>query len=135
VAASLIALASPALAKPAATLTTASALSWNDVPGFPGVHMAVAQGDPSKGASHFFLKFDKGFAAPTHHHSTDHYGTVVTGTLILVVDGKENRLPPGSFFALTGKAPHAARCEAGEDCVMSIDARGPWDVVPEPVKK
>jgi hypothetical protein len=47
------------------------------------------------------------------------------------VEGKEQRLPPGSFFAFTGKARHAARCEGREACVMFIDARGPWDVVPE----
>jgi hypothetical protein len=39
--------------------------------------------------------------------------------------------PPGSFFALTGKAPHAGRCGGSEDCVMFVEARGPWDVVPE----
>jgi len=131
VAASLIALTSPALAKPTATLTPASALTWSDVPGFPGVHMAVAQGDPSKGASHFFLKFDKGFAAPAHHHSTDHYGTVVAGTLVLAVDGKDIRLAPGSYFSFIGKKPHATRCEAAADCVLLIDARGKWDVVGE----
>jgi hypothetical protein len=27
--------------------------------------------------------------------------------------------------------PHVARCEGSEPCVMFIDARGPWDVVPE----
>jgi quercetin dioxygenase-like cupin family protein len=89
----------------------------------------------ASGPSHFYLRYASGFVSPVHHHSADHFVTTVSATLVLIVDGKENRLPPGSFFALTGKAPHAARCEAGEDCVMSIDARGPWDVVPEPVKK
>jgi quercetin dioxygenase-like cupin family protein len=123
-------MAGSAVAKPAATLTGAADLKWSDVPGFPGVHMAVADGDPSKGASHFFLKFDKGFAAPEHHHSADHYGTMVSGTLVLTVDGKENKLGPGSYFAFTGKKVHGTRCEAAADCVMLIDARGKWDVVP-----
>ena len=55
--------------------------------------------------------------------------TTVAGNLVLIVDGKEQRLPPGSYFAFTGKARHAARCEGAQDCVMFIDARGRWDVV------
>ena len=126
---------SAALAKPVATLTAAADLKWVDVPGFAGVHMAVGDGDPGKGASHFFLKFDKGFSAPDHHHSANHYGTVVAGTLVLTVDGKESKLPPGSFFSFTGKKPHSTRCDATADCVLQIDARGKWDVVPEKEKK
>lgn len=124
-------MAGSAVAKPGATLTGAADLKWADVPGFPGVHMAVSEGDPSKGASHFFLKFDKGFAAPEHHHNADHYGTVVSGTMILNVDGKETKLGVGSYFAFTGKKAHATRCEAAADCVLMIDARGKWDVIPE----
>jgi quercetin dioxygenase-like cupin family protein len=84
-----------------------------------------------KGASHFFLKYAAGFKAPLHHHSPDHHVVTVSGNLVVIVDGKENNLPPGSSFSLRSKAPHAARCEGSQDCVMFIDARGPWDVVPE----
>jgi quercetin dioxygenase-like cupin family protein len=86
----------------------------------------------AKGPSHFYLKYDAGVVTPLHHHSPDHYATVVSGTLVLVTAGKENRLAPGSFFALTGMAKHAARVEGKEPCVMFIDARGAWDVVAEP---
>jgi mannose-6-phosphate isomerase-like protein (cupin superfamily) len=105
-------------------------LKWMDM-GVPGVSAANADGDLKKGASHFFLKYPAGLVTPLHHHSADHYVTVLSGDLVLVVDGKDHRVPPGSFFALTGKEPHVARCEGKEDCVMSIDARGAWDVVPE----
>ena len=118
-----------------ATFTPAADVKWADVPGFPGVQMAVIGGNPAKGVHHSMLKFTGGFAAPLHHHSSDHYGTVVAGTLVLVVAGKENRLPPGSSFAFTGRMPHQTRCEAGADCVLAIDARGKWDVVPEGAKK
>lgn len=108
----------------------ASDLKWTPA-GMPGVSTALVEGDMAKGSSHFYLKYDAGFAAPVHHHSPDHYVTTISGTLVLGVDGKEHRLTPGSFFALTGKAKHAARVEGKEPCVMLIDARGPWDVVPE----
>jgi quercetin dioxygenase-like cupin family protein len=110
-------------------VTPGSELKWANA-GIPGVSTAVVDGDMKKGASHFYLKYAAGLVTPPHHHSPDHRVTTVSGTLVLTVDGKEHRLPPGSYFALLGKAAHVARCEGTEDCVMFIDARGPWDVVP-----
>lgn len=105
-------------------------LKWADA-GIPGVSTCAVQGDMAKGPSHFYLKYKAGFVSPVHHHSADHYVTTVAGNLVLIVDGKEHRLAPGSYFDFTGKAAHATRCEGDEDCVMFIDARSPWDVVPE----
>jgi quercetin dioxygenase-like cupin family protein len=123
--------ATGALGKGSAVLLPAGEVKWADVPGFPGVQMAAVGGNPAKGPHHSMLKFTGGFEAPLHHHTTDHYGTVVAGTLVLTSGGKEVRLPPGSYFAFTGKMPHTTKCEAGADCVLAIDARGKWDVVPE----
>lgn len=93
--------------------------------------MAVVEGDPAKGAHHSLMRFTGGFAAPLHHHTADHYVTVVAGTLVLAVDGQEKELPAGSYFAFTGMKPHVTKCKAGADCTLAIDARGKWDVVPE----
>ena len=130
----LVAAAALAKDKPAkggAVLTPATDLKWANAEGMAGVQMAVAQGDPGKGPSHFFIKFVPGFAAPLHHHTSDHFVTVLAGTLILNVDGTDTKLPVGSYFAFTGKKPHATRCDAGAECLLFIDCRGKWDVVPE----
>ncbi|MBM2844207.1 MAG: hypothetical protein HW404_2044 [Anaerolineales bacterium] len=116
--------------KAKAVFTPKAELKWNSA-GIPGVSTAVVDGDMAKGPNRFYLKYAAGLVTPLHHHSPDHFVTTVSGTLVLVADGKEHRLPPGSYFAFTGKAAHAARCEGSEDCVMFIDALGPWDVVPE----
>lgn len=113
-----------------AVLLPAAEVKWADVPGFPGVQMAVLDGNPGKGPHHSMLKFAGGFAAPVHYHTANHYGTVVSGNLVLTADGKETKLPPGSYFSFVGKAKHATRCEAGADCVVAIDARSKWDVMP-----
>jgi quercetin dioxygenase-like cupin family protein len=105
-------------------------LKWADA-GIPGVSTAVVQGDMAKGPSHFYLRYPAGFVSPVHHHSPDHYATTVSGSLSLTMDGKEQRLSPGSYFSFAGKAPHVARCAGPEACVMFIDARGAWDVVVE----
>jgi quercetin dioxygenase-like cupin family protein len=122
-----------ALAAGGAVFVPAGNVKWADVAGSPGVQIGALGSDPGKGASHFFLKFAGGFSAPVHHHSSNHYVTVVSGTLVLSVDGKDQRLPAGSYFSLTGRKPHATRCEAGADCVLAMDVRGKWDVVaPKP---
>ena len=113
-----------------AVTTPQASLEWRDT-GIPGVSTAAVQGDMAKGPSHFYLKYAAGLVTPVHHHSPDHYVTVVSGNLVLILDGTEHRLSPGSYFAFTGKARHAARVEGSEACVMFVDARGPWDVVPE----
>ena len=121
-------LASDAQDGPKTGVLTATDLNWKNA-GVPGVATAVVNGDTTKGPSHFYLRYDKGFVTPVHFHTPDHFVTTVTGNLVLSVEGKEHRLVPGSYFALTNKAKHAARCEGTVDCVMFIDARGPWDVV------
>lgn len=134
VAALSLATAALAVGASRATVTARSDWKWADA-GVPGVANAAVEGDMKSGASHFYLRYAAGFVAPLHHHSPDHYVTTVSGHLVLIVDGKEHHLPPGSYFALLGGAPHAGRCEGTEDCVMFIDARGAWDVVPEPPAK
>jgi mannose-6-phosphate isomerase-like protein (cupin superfamily) len=114
-----------------AVLTPAGDIKWNDVPGFPGVSLAVLEGDPAMGPHHSMMKFKDGFAAPLHHHSSDHFGTVISGSLMLTVDGKETVLPAGSFFSFKGMKEHSTRCAPGADCVIAVDVRGKWDVVPE----
>ncbi len=118
-----------------ATLVPAADVKWSDVEGFPGVKVSTLQGDAAKGANHIMMKLPGGFSAPLHHHSSDHYVTVVTGTLVLTVDGKETKLPPGSYFSFTGKKQHLTKCDAGADCTLSLDNRGKWDIVPEADKK
>jgi quercetin dioxygenase-like cupin family protein len=114
-----------------ALMASTADLKWNDVPGFPGVKLTVVEGDASKGPHHSFIKFAPGFSAPLHHHTADHYGTVIAGTLVLTVGGKANKLPAGSYFGFTDKTKHATACEAGAECVIFLDVRGKWDVVPE----
>lgn len=103
-------------------------LKWKDM-GTPGVAAAPVSGDMEKSASRFFLKYPVGFVTPSHHHTADHHVAVVSGTITLTVDGKDHKLGPGSYFALTGKNPHIAKVEGNEEAVFFIQAHGPWDVV------
>lgn len=112
-------------------LIEAKDLKWTDVPGFPGVHASTVEGDGAKGSHHVFIKFDAGFAAPLHHHTSNHFAAVVAGTLVLTVDGKEHQLPAGSYFSFKNKGQHKTSCASGADCIVFLDVRGKWDVTPE----
>lgn len=110
-------------------VVTQADLKWKDMGN--GVAAARVSGDMEKGASRFFLKYPVGLVTPKHHHSTNHYVTVVSGTITLTVKGKEHKLGPGAYFALTNKASHTAKVEGNEDAVFFIQADGPWNVVME----
>lgn len=114
-----------------AVIMPASDIKWTDVPDFPGVKMAVVQGDASKGPHHAFIKLPAGFTAPLHHHTADHYATILSGTVIFTIDGQDHKLSTGSYFSFTGKKSHVTKCEATADCVLFNDVRAKWDVVPE----
>ena len=106
---------------------TKASLKWKDMGN--GVAAAPVSGDMEKGASRFFLKYPVGLVTPKHHHDADHYVTVVSGTITLAVDGKEYKLGPGAYFALTNKASHTAKVEGKQEAVFFIQADGPWNVV------
>lgn len=112
-----------------AVVVTKADLKWKDMG--HGVTAAPVSGDMDKGASRFFLKYPVGLVTPNHHHDTDHYVTVVSGTITLTVEGKAHKLEPGAYFALTNKVPHTAKVEGNEDAVFFIQADGPWNVVME----
>jgi quercetin dioxygenase-like cupin family protein len=117
-----------ALAAGKSVVMTKADLKWKDL-GIPGVAAAVVSGDMEKGPSRFYLKYPAGLVTPNHHHSADHYVTVISGTITLTADGKTTTLGPGSYFALTGKMAHVAKVEGETEAVMFIQADGPWDVV------
>lgn len=105
-------------------------LKWKEM-GVPGLVAAPVSGDMTKGASRFFLKYPVGFVTPKHHHTADHYVALVSGTIILTVDGKDRTLGPGSYFALTKKSTHVTKVVGNEEAVFFIQADQPWDVVME----
>lgn len=105
-------------------------LKWEAAP-VPGVSMATVEGDPQKGHHHAFHKFNAGVSVPQHYHSADSFITVLAGTLVVTVENVEYRLPSGSFYILKNKQPHTTVCSAPSECLLMVEAKGKWDVVPE----
>lgn len=118
-----------------AIVLPAQELKWVAQAEFPEVKMAVVEGDAKKGPHHAFHKFPAGFEAPLHHHSPDYFATVISGTMIINVDGKDYRMGAGSFLSLKPKMKHSTRCDKAAECILFMDTRGAWDVVPEKAAK
>lgn len=131
--------ASSAKAAPAgkATFKAADELKWADPPNSPpGLKQAVLWGNPEKGPHGALNKFPAGFEAPLHHHTTDYRAVVISGTLIVTPEGgAAKKLGPGSYGSFTGKIKHTTKCDAASECLVLVDAKGPWDVVIEGAKK
>jgi len=113
-----------------ATLVPPGDLKWKDAPNTPGVQVAAVHGDPEKGPAKFFVKLPTGFDVPLHHHTADHSGVVISGTVVWN-DGQDHSMPAGSYWSFTGKKQHTTKCPDPAGCLIFIDAHGKWDVVPE----
>ena len=62
----------------------------------------------------FLLK--GGNEVPVHTHPHDQVGYVVSGEVVMIVDGEETRCRPGDAYSIPGGVPHGAR--ALEDTIV-----------------
>ena len=106
-------------------------LKWTDLDptGAPGVKIADAWGDHTKGAFGAFVKFPAGFATPLHTHTNAFKIVVVSGTFIHGPEGKpEVRLPAGSYLYLPSTYRHTTGCDKASECVFFIEGDRKFDV-------
>lgn len=55
------------------------------------------------------FKLDAGAVLPEHAHPHEQIGYLVSGKLILIIDGAEELLAAGDSWAIPGNARHSAR--------------------------
>jgi quercetin dioxygenase-like cupin family protein len=72
-----------------------------------------------QGAMLNLLDIEPDAGVPLHDHPHEQLGLVVSGELILTLDGTEHRLGPMDAYQLDGNLAHAAR--AGEDGCRVLD--------------
>ncbi len=118
-------------AKASLVSMTPDQMKWEPNPGDPNVKMATAWGDSSKGAHGAFHKFPAGWTSPLHTHSADLREVVISGTWTQKTeDGKETKLPPGSYVYQPHTVKHVSGCDAGSECVVFVVANGKFDLIP-----
>ncbi len=57
-----------------------------------------------------FFHLAPGSAVPEHAHPHEQIGTVLKGTMNLVIDGKERLIPEGGAYIIPPNVPHGGRC-------------------------
>lgn len=102
--------------------------------GDPGsfVQFAPASGDMAAGAHGTFGLFSAGAASPSHIHSAEYYGVVVSGDLAnpFNLAAASTRLGTGGFWTVPADAVHITECASGSDCLFYFHARAGFDFEP-----
>jgi len=127
----LTALAVVASAAADPVVKPASDLKWTAVPNVQGAKVAVLWGDPKTGAYGAFKKIPGGGNLPMHTHSNDQKTILVTGTVVLEIQGQPPKeLAAGSYAFIPAGLPHKANCKAGAECLYFEEQPGPSDMKP-----
>jgi quercetin dioxygenase-like cupin family protein len=77
--------------------------AWQELA--PGVRMQPLFGD---NVMLNMLEFEEGSIVAEHSHPHEQLGLVVSGTLVLAIDGVEHRLPAGHGYQIPSGVPHSA---------------------------
>ena len=120
---------SKAKAKKTAILRAPTDLKWTDIPDVKGAKQAVLWGDPSKGAYGMFVMLPAGTEVPLHTHSQDSRGAVISGTLVITLEGKTPKeLESGSYYFVPADQKHMASCKSGANCLFLDQSSGAFDI-------
>jgi len=95
-----------------------------------GVSMATLWGDPDKGVHGTFTKFDPGFDAGMHIHTSDVWIVVLKGAYLYKDDAGEKRAGPGDFLRVPGGHKHWSGGDKTEGALFYEEASGKFDNIP-----
>jgi quercetin dioxygenase-like cupin family protein len=95
-----------------------------------GVSMATLWGEPDKGAHGTFTKFDPGYEAGMHTHTSDIWITVVKGAYLYKDDAGEKRVGPGDFLRVPGGHKHWSGGDKTEGAVFYEEGAAKFDNIP-----
>ena len=130
--ATVIAWAGIAWAQSATTVVKAEQVTWKDHPVFPGVHLAILVGDPTKAATVVQrVKFPPNYRVAPHTHPYAEVVTVLSGTLGSGMgekfEAKGELLQPGGLFALPAKHAHYVWTTT-EETIVQVQFTGPGGI-------
>ncbi len=97
---------------------------------FPGVSIAVLWGDPEADAHGAFTRFQPGFNAGTHTHTSDVWIVVLKGAYLYRDDSGEKRIGPGDFLRIPGGYQHWSGGDEKDGALFYQEAAGKFDLLP-----
>jgi quercetin dioxygenase-like cupin family protein len=95
-----------------------------------GVSMAVLWGDPNKGPHGTFTKFEPGYDAGMHTHTSDVWLVVIKGAYLYKDDEGEKRVGPGDFIRVPGGHKHWSGGDKAEGALFYQEGSGKFDLIP-----
>ena len=133
-AATLIAIAVPAVAQDAPKVIGTTNLTWMNSPDIPkGGLVAVLIGDPKKAGDTVVIRvlFPANYEIPPHTHPAAETVTVISGELGLGMGEKMNKsgsmLGVGAFMANPAKHAHFA-WTGGQPAIVQVQFTAPWGI-------
>jgi quercetin dioxygenase-like cupin family protein len=95
-----------------------------------GVSMATVWGDPDKGVHGTFTKFEPGFDAGMHTHTSDVWIVVIKGAYLYKDEAGEKHVGPGEFLLVPGGHKHWSGGDKTEGALFYEEASGKFDSIP-----
>src|ERR1700687_2376540 len=95
-----------------------------------GGSMAVLWGDPDKGPHGTFTKFEPGYDAGMHTHTSDVWLVVIKGAYLYKDDESEKRVGPGDFIRIPGGHKHWSGGDKTEGTLFYQEGSGKFDLIP-----
>ena len=108
---------------------TAEKATYKQAP-MGGVSMATVWGDPDKGVHGTFTKFEPGFDAGMHTHTSDVWIVVIKGAYLYKDDVGEKHVGPGEFLLVPGGHKHWSGGDKTEGALFYEEASGKFDSIP-----
>jgi quercetin dioxygenase-like cupin family protein len=95
-----------------------------------GVSLATLWGDPDRGAHGTYTKFDPGYDAGMHTHTSDVWIVVVKGAYLYKDEAGDKRVGPGDFLRVPGGHKHWSGGDKTEGALFYEEGSGKFDLKP-----
>ncbi len=95
-----------------------------------GVSMAALWGEMDEGPHATFTKFDPGYDAGMHTHTSDVWIVVIKGAYLYKDEAGERRVGPGDFLRVPGGHKHWSGGDKTEGALFYEEASGKFDSTP-----
>jgi len=95
-----------------------------------GASMQALWGDAEKGPHATFTKFDPGFEAGMHTHTSDISIVVIKGAYLYKDEAGEKRVGPGEFLFVPGGHKHSSGGDKTEGAIFYEEGSGKFDSIP-----
>lgn len=104
--------------------------SYTASPGVAGVSMQAIWGEADKGPHATFTKFEPGYDAGVHTHTSDISIVVIKGAYIYKDEAGEKRVGPGDYLFVPGGHKHSSGGDKTEGALFYEEGSGKFDRIP-----